>query len=274
MPIKFLLMTSVPPPALSDDDLQALDTLLDTLRAHEDEVPEWEFCDGFLSAVACTRRPIAVQEWLPMLLGDGVPLPADAPLPLLELFAQHPELQPQFVDLAQKRLAEITHQLDQPTTQLDDVNAFSPEVLDTRGALLTMSEEEQAEMQGQAVPSLAQVWALGFMFAVENWAEDWAQPRDKEAAQMINQAMELIIALTEDDTATPTHNLYDESAPASTSQQRIDAFGEAIWGVYDLRQAWRSLGPRQETVVKGAQPGRNDPCPCGSGKKFKKCCGA
>lgn len=21
-------------------------------------------------------------------------------------------------------------------------------------------------------------------------------------------------------------------------------------------------------------PGRNDPCPCGSGKKFKKCCGA
>lgn len=21
-----------------------------------------------------------------------------------------------------------------------------------------------------------------------------------------------------------------------------------------------------------AQPGRNDPCPCGSGKKFKKCC--
>lgn len=23
-----------------------------------------------------------------------------------------------------------------------------------------------------------------------------------------------------------------------------------------------------------ALPGRNDPCPCGSGKKFKKCCGA
>lgn len=21
------------------------------------------------------------------------------------------------------------------------------------------------------------------------------------------------------------------------------------------------------------QPGRNDPCPCGSGKKYKKCCG-
>ena len=28
------------------------------------------------------------------------------------------------------------------------------------------------------------------------------------------------------------------------------------------------------TVVKGKKIGRNDPCPCGSGKKYKKCCGA
>ena len=28
------------------------------------------------------------------------------------------------------------------------------------------------------------------------------------------------------------------------------------------------------TVVKGKKVGRNDPCPCGSGKKYKKCCGA
>lgn len=31
---------------------------------------------------------------------------------------------------------------------------------------------------------------------------------------------------------------------------------------------------RNEPIVKGRQPGRNDPCPCGSGKKYKKCCGA
>jgi preprotein translocase subunit SecA len=28
-----------------------------------------------------------------------------------------------------------------------------------------------------------------------------------------------------------------------------------------------------KTVVRGPKIGRNDPCPCGSGKKFKKCCG-
>lgn len=28
------------------------------------------------------------------------------------------------------------------------------------------------------------------------------------------------------------------------------------------------------TIVKGEKIGRNDPCPCGSGKKYKKCCGS
>ena len=27
------------------------------------------------------------------------------------------------------------------------------------------------------------------------------------------------------------------------------------------------------TVIVGKKVGRNDPCPCGSGKKYKKCCG-
>ena len=30
---------------------------------------------------------------------------------------------------------------------------------------------------------------------------------------------------------------------------------------------------KKQPVKKGKKPGRNDPCPCGSGKKYKKCCG-
>lgn len=30
---------------------------------------------------------------------------------------------------------------------------------------------------------------------------------------------------------------------------------------------------KQQPVVKPDEPGRNDPCPCGSGKKYKRCCG-
>lgn len=42
-------------------------------------------------------------------------------------------------------------------------------------------------------------------------------------------------------------------------------------------KAEQAGGPAQkvETVVhEGPRVGRNDPCPCGSGKKYKKCCGA
>ncbi len=37
----------------------------------------------------------------------------------------------------------------------------------------------------------------------------------------------------------------------------------------EIEKEYRKSG----TVVKGPKIGRNDPCPCGSGKKYKKCCG-
>ncbi len=36
----------------------------------------------------------------------------------------------------------------------------------------------------------------------------------------------------------------------------------------DLAKAWR-----QSKIAVSSKVGRNDPCPCGSGKKFKQCCG-
>lgn len=41
-------------------------------------------------------------------------------------------------------------------------------------------------------------------------------------------------------------------------------------------QRWYFVEPitaSQKPVVKVPTPGRNEPCPCGSGKKYKKCCG-
>ena len=43
----------------------------------------------------------------------------------------------------------------------------------------------------------------------------------------------------------------------------------------ELRAEGNPEQPKVETVVhEGPRIGRNDPCPCGSGKKYKKCCGA
>jgi SWIM/SEC-C metal-binding protein len=40
----------------------------------------------------------------------------------------------------------------------------------------------------------------------------------------------------------------------------------------DLSDLERALNPQEPLISQ--KVGRNDPCPCGSGKKYKKCCGA
>jgi len=259
------------PPEAFDE----LDAILDDLRSREDEIPQWEFCEGFMAAVICNRRPLPPAEYLPMLLGDGITAEdTDAEgIPALSAFADAAQ-QARFISLWQARWNEVQTALDTKVDSLGDERCYEPEVMDMRGAMATLSEEELAELGDQEVPSFGQIWALGFMFAVENWPEEWAAPRDKEAAEWLDDALNRIVALTEDDTGKPELSMFAEDGPPSLSQARLDAFGDAIWAVYDLRQLWKSFGPRVETIRKEAGPGRNDPCPCGSGKKFKKCHGA
>lgn len=40
----------------------------------------------------------------------------------------------------------------------------------------------------------------------------------------------------------------------------------------DISDVQRLLTPRVQTTTK-IEVGRNEPCPCGSGKKYKRCCG-
>ncbi len=262
--------------ALGHDALEEIDDILDDLRTRGEEIPQWEFCDGFMAAVICSRRPIAPAEYLPMLLGDGAELEVTEgqALPLLPAFADAAQ-QARFIELWMLRWNEVASQLDEDVKTLDDDRTYQPEAMDMRGAVASLTDEQRAEMgDDQDIPSFGQIWALGFMFAVENWPEEWVAPRDKEAAKWLDDALNRIVALTEDDTGKPEVCMYSEDGPPSTSQARVDAFGEAIWAVYDLRQLWKSMGPRVETVRKAPEPGRNDPCPCGSGKKYKKCHGA
>jgi SEC-C motif-containing protein len=48
---------------------------------------------------------------------------------------------------------------------------------------------------------------------------------------------------------------------------------EIVVEAFDAALAGRRPGEKQGTVVAESKVGRNDPCPCGSGKKFKKCHG-
>ena len=76
----------------------------------------------------------------------------------------------------------------------------------------------------------------------------------------------------------PTTQIKASSAPKETSaglkngpQKRVSVdLGKSVYGNSAKPEA------RKEPIRKTAaeKVGRNDPCPCGSGKKYKKCCGA
>ena len=204
------------------------------------------------------RREVPPQEYWPVLLGE----------------AFRPMAHMEFVWRWRRRWDEIAAALDQPVDELEDERTYHPEALDTLGAILALPADQREDGDTEDLPAYAQVWALGFMYAVESWPEEWQPPRDEEAASMLDTALEDIVALTEGDTGEPAVSMYAEDGPPSVSNERLDAVAAAIWGVYALRQLWRSLGPRGEPLRKAPEPGRNDPCPCGSGKKYKKCHGA
>jgi len=48
---------------------------------------------------------------------------------------------------------------------------------------------------------------------------------------------------------------------------------EVVIEAFDAALDGRRPGERQGTIIAEAKVGRNEPCPCGSGKKYKKCHG-
>ncbi|WP_342619090.1 UPF0149 family protein [Rhodoferax sp. GW822-FHT02A01] len=261
--------------ALSPEEFDEIDAILDDLRQRFEETPQWEFCEGFMAALIVSRRAIPLQEYLPVLLDtDDTDVAASAGAEVGGGTFADAAQYARFMELWQRRWSEIEQSLAVEVKSLDDERAYHPEVMDVRGAVAALPEAERAQMADEALPSFAQVWAVGFMYAVENWPDEWQPPRDKEARKWLDDALQRMVALTEDDTDEPTLSVFDDEGVPTVSVNRFNAFADAVWAVYDLRELWRNIGPRVETVHKEAEPGRNDPCYCGSGKKYKKCHGA
>ena len=81
---------------------------------------------------------------------------------------------------------------------------------------------------------------------------------------------------------TPQMQAEDAEPPQVTEQQKQQAIAKEKSQLQDhLRTAQASHGgevsaaeaKKKPRTADGAKIGRNDPCPCGSGKKYKNCCG-
>ena len=85
--------------------------------------------------------------------------------------------------------------------------------------------------------------------------------------------------------------ILDDLTEESEVKVEVD-FEKLLWNMYDAKADWlygmkewqeifdeekrkniKKNFNRSKIVVKGEKIGRNDPCPCGSGLKYKKCCG-
>jgi hypothetical protein len=64
-----------------------------------------------------------------------------------------------------------------------------------------------------------------------------------------------------------------EAAMTAQTAATIIKPTEVVVEAFDAALSGRRAGERQGTVVADAKVGRNEPCPCGSGKKYKKCHG-
>jgi hypothetical protein len=64
-----------------------------------------------------------------------------------------------------------------------------------------------------------------------------------------------------------------EAAMTAETAATIIKPTEVVVEAFDAALSGRRAGERQGTIVVDAKVGRNEPCPCGSGKKYKKCHG-
>ena len=108
-------------------------------------------------------------------------------------------------------------------------------------------------------------WAQGFLAGVELAEAKWEpMVKDRRAAELLMS----IWALDKDDP-----RITEEKIKPKVRAEIIEDLPVIL---QVIAAYWRDPDrplPRSEPV-RSTKVGRNDPCPCGSGKKFKKCCGS
>ncbi len=116
------------------------------------------------------------------------------------------------------------------------------------------------------------MWAYGFMQGINLCRSDW-QPLFDDPDGLT--ALRPIYLLGDDDATEEEIALTDTPEQREALTIQIPASISWIyqfWIPYRHAMVERTLA---NVAQKGSNKvGRNDSCPCGSGKKFKKCCGA
>jgi uncharacterized protein len=250
-------------PDSTEAEIEAFEQVCTRLAGFDEDL-SYEYIDGWLTALAAGPVQPALDDWLPRLLGDTFE----------RTFADPPDAEQARAVLA-GRLKVLCAQLDaEALLDAPDDQRLSPlighwrqEDIDRAVADGQISADDALHLQDGTL------WAEGFADAVQEHDELWIEPASDDDAHsfgvLIEQVLALMIPGGDERLTEHLAEYWPGQAPS-----REDLIAEALWAVQDLRIYWLDRGPRPEQRRVEAAPGRNDPCPCGSGKKFKKCHGA
>lgn len=213
-----------------------LDRLNEFLVAIGPPAMNIEAVDGYFSALICGPEPVPASEYLPLIWGDD--------------FAFESEQQvSEIVDLLMRHWNTIATALRR-TLKVNEI--YLPVLRPAADGVVYGND-----------------WASGFIRGTRVRRTGWSQLMDDE------QKVELLLPAL---TLFHEHDDDPETRPEPISAAQRTELLQFMFAY--LTKLYRHFEPERQANAPGPQPvrraaakvGRNDPCPCGSGRKFKQCC--
>jgi uncharacterized protein len=211
------------------------------------------YCElaGFLFAVACSPEPVMPSEWIPRVLGDGN-----------GAFGSLEEAQ-RVIDLAM-----ALH------------NRINLEVLERKPVLPAGIEVRPDPMENFGPGAPLGQWAAGYG-AGQLWLEQtWDERlREEPGADTLDEALGGLNAALSFFTSRELAGKWLRKMPGTPTLEQ--AARRVLRGLPEAMQALADIGRgledarlgRARAPARSSKVGRNQPCPCGSGRKYKHCCG-
>ncbi|HVA88997.1 MAG TPA: UPF0149 family protein [Chloroflexota bacterium] len=223
--------------ALTDAEYDCLEAIL--ARFPGEEAMDLEAMDGFFAALICGPVTIPPSVYLEEIWGGG-----EAP------FLTSSDFQ-EFLSLAMRHWNFTTRSLASPDLIFLAQLGLEP---------------------GEDIPR-ANDWARGFMRGVDLSHEAWQEIfEDEEGFALLFP----ILALAHEDDPDPELRSWETPPDAGLRKHLMISVSVSAQQLYDYFRPHRVRAARVESSRFRTAPkiGRNDPCGCGSGKKYKRCCGS